>query len=105
MSRITRRESIAHTMGVVAGAKALRAAQAPVAGGALGTPRRTPAPGRAGIRFALMMSSRVDHKARVGRQIGVNHAICGVLQALAKLPRSEYEGALAKIVAEFREAG
>jgi mannonate dehydratase len=92
-------------MGVVAAAKALQAASPAVEGGALGLPRRTPAPGRAGIQFALMQGYRVDHKARLGRQIGVNHAICGVLAALAKLPKSEYEAALAKVVAEFKEAG
>ncbi|HET8546807.1 MAG TPA: mannonate dehydratase, partial [Bryobacteraceae bacterium] len=105
MSTITRRESIGHTLGVVAAAKVLGAAPPATAGGALGTPRRTLSPGRAGIRLALMMSYRTDHKSRVGRQIGVNHAIAGVLPALVNMPRTEYEARLAKVVADFREAG
>jgi mannonate dehydratase len=94
MQKITRRQTIA-------GAAASFAATA----NAKAAARRTPIQGKPGLRLAMMMGSKIDHKCRVARQIGVNHAICGVTRALAEAPRSQYEKVLTGIRDEFREAG
>ena len=67
--------------------------------------RRSPIPGKPGIKLAMMLGSRIDHKARVSRQIGCTHAISGVTGTLSKIPRTEYEKTLQGIVDEFKEAG
>lgn len=71
-------------------------------GDALGLPRRIPNTGK-GIKFATMNGARPDHKARISKQIGVNYAICG--SPLGRLKKEDYEGALAKMKADFAELG
>ena len=60
--------------------------------------------GKAGIKFALAIGTQPD-RLRLGRQIGVTHAIAGVTGALRRVPRGQYVDALAKLQAEYREAG
>lgn len=107
MDKMTRRTTIATTLGALAASNAAAAPPpAPKADSlALGYPRRVPPPGKAGIQFAFMLSTRVDHKARLGKQIGVNYGISGIGGALNRVPRTEYEAAAAKVVADFKSAG
>lgn len=94
MSRITRRATFQTALGALAAGRL-----------ASGKPLRTTAPGTSGIKLAMMCTAKVDHKARISKQIGCNHSICGVTGLLGKLPKAEYEAALAKVVAEFKAAG
>mgnify|MGYP000869563312 CR=1 FL=1 len=98
--KITRRESIGAAAAAMA---ASRLANAAPSDNALGTPRRGVSRGKPMLKFATMNGYRPDHKSRVSRQIGVNYAICGA--ALNRVKRSEYEGALAKMSADFKEIG
>jgi mannonate dehydratase len=102
MDKITRRTTLKSTLGVLAAAPAVSAKPDSLA---LGLPRRVTPQGKPGIQFAFMLGTKPDHKARLGRQIGVNYGISGVLAALAKLPRTDYEAALAKIKSDFKEIG
>jgi hypothetical protein len=70
--------------------------------GGLGGPHRIARTGT-GIQFATMNSFRVDHKARVSKQIGVNYAICGA--NLGRVAKSEYEATLAGMKAGFASIG
>lgn len=100
MDKITRRTTIKSSIGILAAAKTAKAAP-----GQLGLPRRVAPPGKAGIKFALMLGTKPDHKARLGRQIGVNYGISGVSAALTKVNRTDYEATLAKIKTDFQEIG
>src|SRR5688572_26593187 len=102
MDKITRRTTIATALGALAVNNAASAAPAKVDSLALGTPKRVPPPGKAGIQFALMQGVGEDHKARLGKQLGVNYAISGMGGALNRVPRTEYEAAAAKVVASFK---
>ncbi|MFN7935990.1 MAG: hypothetical protein U0R19_21855 [Bryobacteraceae bacterium] len=93
--QITRR-----TAAGLAAAMALPAAKVP--GNSLGGPHRISLP-PSGLQFATMNSNRVDHKARISKQIGVNYAICGA--NLGRLARGEYEAALARMKADFASIG
>ncbi|MBL8179230.1 MAG: mannonate dehydratase [Bryobacterales bacterium] len=84
----------------LAAAAALPGAKAP--GNQLGGPHRISLP-PSGLQFATMNSNRVDHKARISKQIGVNYAICGA--GLGRVQRSEYEATLAKMKADFETIG
>lgn len=92
MQKITRR-----TLGALAAASA-------VAGGAPRNPR-PPRDESRGLKLALMNGVRVDHKTRLGKQIGVNHAIVGIASAFGKVPRTEYEKTLRAVQDDFRQAG
>ena len=94
MDSITRRRTLA--------ALSLSAAAARTASASA---KRTPIQGKPGIKLAMMLGSRIDHKARISRQIGCTHAISGVTAALSSVPRPEYEKTLSKVVSEFKEAG
>jgi len=96
MDRITRRNTLKTTVAALAGSQ--------MASAATGAKRMPPA-GKPGIKFALMNGATPGRPAFVGKQIGVNHAICGVGGALAAVSRGEYEGALAKVKADFAAAG
>jgi D-mannonate dehydratase len=106
MDKITRRTTLKTTIGALAAANAVSAApQQPKDSLALGFPRRQPSPGKPGIQFAFMLGAKPDHKARLGRQIGVNYGISGIGAALNRVPKSEYEAAAAKVVSDFKEIG
>jgi mannonate dehydratase len=94
MDRISRRTTLA-ALSAAAGAKAATKSNW----------KRSPIPGQPGIRLAMMLGYKVDHKARISRQIGCNTAISGVYGALSKVPRAEYEKTLRSITQEFQEAG
>src|SRR5260370_36868129 len=59
----------------------------------------------AGIQLALMLAPGQHDRFRLARQIGVDHAIVGVSQALRSVAKTEYAAELRKIKAEFDEAG
>jgi mannonate dehydratase len=61
--------------------------------------------GRKGIQLAELFALDEDHKIRLAAQVGITHAIAGVLPALSDVPRNRYVETLAKIKADFRSAG
>src|SRR6266852_5178250 len=70
------------------------------------TPMRRPAnPDRRGIQLAELFALDDDHKIRLAAQIGITHAIVGVLPALSRVPRDRYVETLQKIKAGFLAAG
>jgi hypothetical protein len=89
MSRLTRRNYIQSTVAGVAAAPAVVAA----------TPKRAKPSARPRIRLAEIMGPKPDRIAKLSRQIGVTHVICGVSSALSKVHRSEYEKTLLDIKA------
>ncbi|HEV2349236.1 MAG TPA: mannonate dehydratase [Terriglobia bacterium] len=70
---------------------------------ALATP--TPPVANSGIQLAELFGPTVDSKARLARQLGVNHAIVGVSGALSKVPRDSYVATLDKIKSDYKAAG
>ncbi len=94
MARFTRRDCLQGTMAMLATTGAVRAGSAGKA-----------APGRTGIKLALMLGPGQHDRFRLAKQVGVNHAIAGVSGALRKVPRNQYEQTLAAIKAEFEAAG
>lgn len=98
MKKITRRDSLQGALGVIAAAAA-----SPMPAAAKAIRRSTP--GKPGIKFALMMGPRPDRTSTIGRQVGVNHGIAGVLGTLKDARRSDYEGILAKVKSDYKEAG
>ena len=101
---ITRRQTIGAAAAAMAAARLGNAATTPQPNSnALGLPRRAAPAGKPMLKFATMNSYRVDHKARISKQIGVNYAICGA--ALDRVKRSEYEATLAKMKTDFAEIG
>ncbi|MBL8231768.1 MAG: mannonate dehydratase [Bryobacterales bacterium] len=107
-TKMTRRQGLQAAAGLAAagapglGAGLSAAAPSTIGGSALGAPRRLTRTG-GGIQFATMNSYRVDHKARISKQIGVNYAICGA--GLGRVAKSEYEATLAKMKADFASIG
>jgi mannonate dehydratase len=101
---ITRRQSIGAAAAAIAAARLANAATTPQPkSNALGGPHRATPSGKPMLKFATMNGSRVDHKARVSKQIGVNYAICGA--ALDRVKKTEYEATLAKMKTDFAEIG
>lgn len=68
-------------------------------------PSRKPAPGKAGIKLALMLGPEPKGPLQLAKQIGVNHAITGVAGALSKVRREEYVAELTRIKSQFEAAG
>jgi len=98
----TRREGLQTAAGLAAAGLAPTSAASTIGKNALGAPHRVSRTGT-GLQFATMNSNRVDHKARVSKQIGVNYAICGA--NLGRVPKSDYEAALAEMRADFASIG
>ena len=67
--------------------------------------RKRLGPARRGIQLAELFAPGDVHKIRLASQIGITHAIVGVLPALRSVPRDRYVEVLRKIRAEFRSAG
>ncbi len=68
-------------------------------------PERRPAPGKPGIKLALIQSPGQPSMYRLSKQIGVNYAIATVTGALSKVRREEYLPALQKIKSEMEAGG
>lgn len=101
MKRMSRRNCIQGTIA------ALGAGTLPLAADAvLTTPmRKAPAPDRGGMQLAELFAPGEEHKIRLASQIGITHAIVGVLPALSRVPRDRYVGTLRKIKTDFESAG
>lgn len=70
------------------------------------TPMRKPLdPHRRGIQLAELFALDEDHKIRLASQIGIAHAIVGVLPALSRVPSARYVETLQKIKEDFQAAG
>lgn len=95
MSRFTRRDYIQSTIAGVAAAPAVAA----------GKPLRMKSTLPPRIRLSEMMGPQPDRTAKIARQIGVTHSICGVSGVLGKIQRSEYEKALLQIRDAYKEIG
>ena len=100
MSRISRRKCIQGTLATLTAAGVSRPGRA-----ATSTPLRKASGGRKGIQLAELFALDEDHKIRLAAQIGITHAIAGVLPALSKAPRDRYVETLTKIKADFQSAG
>jgi len=101
MPDMSRRKCI---QGMLAGS--IAATSLPAAQAHLTTPRREGLnPNRRGIQLAELFALDEDHKIRVASQIGIRHAIVGVLPALRSVPRERYVETLQKIKADFQAAG
>ena len=98
---ITRREGLKAAAAAVAAAS-LASGATTGKSNELGLPRRTPNAGK-GIKFAIMNGSRPEHVTRISKQIGINYAIAS--SPLYRLQKAEYEGALARMKADFAEVG
>ncbi len=61
-------------------------------------------PRRRGIQLAELFELGEDHKIRLARQIGISHAIVGVLPVLSRVPRNQYLRNLLEIKANFQAA-
>jgi len=92
MTEFTRRSVIA------TGAAGWAASNASMARPGVGAPKT-------GIRLAHVMSPGRPESWKLWKQLGVDHAIAGVAGLLAKIERSQYADALAKMKAEFNAAG
>ena len=99
MSGYTRRQYIGKTTGGLAGAGLASSGM----GQSQASPQRQSR--GAGIQLALMLAPGQHDRFRLARQIGVDHAIVGVSQALSSVAKTEYAAELRKIKAEFDEAG
>lgn len=85
-----------------------------VAPAAFAAPGRQPAPadimprpvlsGRQ-ITLSLIWGIRNPHQLALSKQIGVTHAIAGTSGILRDLPHDQYDGAIAKMKAEYEAAG
>lgn len=69
------------------------------------TPMRGPAPSGDAIQIAELFALGEDRKVRLARQVGITHAIVTVTPATRSCHRSEYAKALAKVKADFNDAG
>src|SRR5687768_12785222 len=104
MSKISRRTCMhvgvaALSAGGVAPGGEARAAARP-------GPNRKPHPrGRGSIKLCEVLGLTDQHRLKLARQVGLNHAIAGVSGALSKVPRTEYVATLAKVKADYQAAG
>ncbi len=92
MDKITRRASLKGTAAAFAATSL-----------ASGAAKRTAPSGKPGIKFALMNGNTPGRPTYVGKQIGVNYAICGA--GLGRVQRADYEKALATMKDEFAKVG
>src|SRR5437899_12134237 len=101
MAKMSRRNCIQGTLA------ALTAAAVPLPSEAASTtPMRKPAdPNRRGIQLAELFALDEGHKIRLASQVGITHAIVGVLPALRSVPAKRYVETLRKIKADFQAAG
>src|SRR5258708_4155874 len=99
MSGYTRRQYIGKTTAVLAGAGLAPSGMSQSQAAGQGQSRGT------GIQLALMLAPGQHERFRLARQIGVDHAIVGVSQALSSVAKNEYAAELRKIKAEFDEPG
>jgi mannonate dehydratase len=101
MVEMSRRKCI---QGVLAGVGA--AAISRTASAEFSTPlRKPPKPGGRGIQLTEIFAVGDDYRIRLASQLGVTHAIAGVLPALREVPRSRYVGTLQRIIEHFHAAG
>ena len=101
MTKITRRDCI---QGTLAGLAAAVVSGAPRVQAASRAPE-TARPARGAIKLAEVFGPGEESKLRLARQIGINHAIVGVLDALSRVPRDRYVETLEKIKDVFQAVG
>src|SRR5271157_4762442 len=103
MGRMSRRNYI---QGTLAALTAGGAASSSEAAASSSTPLRKPADrDRRGIQLAELFALDEDHKIRLASQIGITHAIVGVLPALSRVTPGHYVETLHKIKTDFQTAG
>ncbi len=101
MADLSRRDCIQGTLA------ALTTVGIPAQGASgIATPARKPvASAQRGIQLAELFALDEDHKIRLASQIGITHAIAGVLPALSAVPREKYVETLTGIKTKFQNAG
>jgi mannonate dehydratase len=103
MARMSRRNYI---QGTLAALTATGAPGSSEAAASSSTPLRKPADrDRRGIQLAELFALDEDHKIRLASQIGITHAIVGVLPALSGVTPDRYLETLRKIKTDFQAAG
>ena len=100
MRKVNRREAIQGTLATLAARSLARAASQATTG-----VRRPVSDKPAGIKLALVQEPHPNLRFKLARQMGVNHAIVEVSRELRKVPREQYLNTLARIQADFTEAG
>ena len=100
MTRFTRRDCMQGALAMLGAAGVGR-----ISGKERASARKSAVPGHAGIKLALAAGEAQGSRWRLGRQIGVNHAIVGVEGELSKVRREQYEETVAKVKADFNAAG
>src|SRR5579864_6379138 len=99
MSKMSRRRYVQGTLAALAAASPANPAAVS------STPMRSHTAPKHGIQLAELFALDEEHKTRLAAQIGITHAIVGVLPALSNVPRDRYHEALAKIKADFAAMG
>jgi len=103
MAEYTRREWLQRNIAIAAGASAASVLPIVKAFGAEGNV--APAASKGNIQLALMLSINQPSRLKLARQIGVNHAIVSLNQALRRSSPDKYVDALAKLKADYEAAG
>ncbi|MEO8737654.1 MAG: mannonate dehydratase [Edaphobacter sp.] len=107
MYKPNRREYLQGVMAAMGAAAAPSAFAAPALQTA-STSRRAahkPGPGGKEITISLIWGIRNEHQVKLSEQIGVTHAIAGTSGILRKLSHDQYDGAVAKLKADYEAAG
>lgn len=94
MSQVSRRRYLQGSIGAMSAA----ALAAPAAA-------KPSAAQKGGIKFAMMLSPGQTRKMKLARQVGVNHAIAGVMGSLRNVPRDKYYETLVRIKKDYAEMG
>ena len=100
MTKVNRRSAIQGALAALAAGSLARAASQAVT-----SVRRPVSNGPAGIKLALIQQPHETSRFKLARQMGVNHAIVGVVGELSKVRREQYLDTLARIQADFTAAG
>ena len=95
MSNVSRRRYIQGTLAAVAGTGAAAAEKRAA----------TPQSGPGLIKLAEILNPGQTSRFRLAKQIGINHAIVGILPSLAKVRREEYAATVAGVKAEMASNG
>jgi len=103
MAEYTRRKWIQKSVAIAAGAGAASALPIAKVFGAQGN--AAPAVSKGNIQLSLMLSINQPSRLKLARQIGVNHAIVSVNQALRRSSPDKYADALTKVKADYEAAG
>src|SRR5579864_3294670 len=99
MSKMSRRRYVQGTLAALAAASPANPAAVS------STPMRSHTAPKHGIQLAELFALDEEHKVRLASQIGITHAIVGVLPAMSRVTSDRYVETLNKIKTDFQAAG